>query len=166
MQFDDGSTAETSCHVGNFANGTELFFSEGDVVPVRSDPADRSRIELDVAAYTAQKQARAEELKERAIARSEAELAASERSAAAADAETTDEVMERVRTSGKLPTFSDVKRLRDVPGGREALQAAASGIVSAATRANSVEQRLASWIGFATRSSSRGRNMLLNEHGS
>jgi len=80
VQFDDGSTADTSCSVGNFVRGTDLFFSEGDVVPVRYDPADRSKIELDVAAYSALKQARAEELKQRAIARGEAELAGSERS--------------------------------------------------------------------------------------
>jgi hypothetical protein len=143
VQFDDGSTAETSCTVGNFVQGTDLFFSEGDVAPVRYDPADRSKVELDVAAYTALKQARAEDLKDQAIARSEAELAGGERSGDAADAETPDEVIERVRTSGTLPTFSEIKALRDVPGGREALQAALSGTASTATHSGSVEQRLA-----------------------
>jgi hypothetical protein len=143
VQFDDGSTAETSCSVGNFIEGTVLFFSEGDVVPVRYDPADRSKIELDVAAYSALKQARADELKEHAIARSEAELAGSAGSGDAVGDETPQEVMERLRTSGKLPTFSDIKALRDVPGGREALEAAGSGMAAAATPAGSVEDRLA-----------------------
>jgi Short C-terminal domain len=143
VQFDDGSTAETACNVGNFVQGTDLFFSEGDVVPVRYDPTDRSKIELDVAAYSALQQARTEELKERAVARSEAELAGGARSGDAPDAETPDEVIERVKTSGTLPTFSEIRALRDVPGGREALQAALSGTASAPTPAGSVEQRLA-----------------------
>ena len=78
-----------------------------------------------------------EELKEQAIARSESELAAGERSGNARDDETPEQVLERVRTSGKVPTFGDIKVLRDVPGGREVLQAAASGVASAPTPAGS-----------------------------
>ncbi len=45
--FGDGSTSEFRCRVGGPYSGTELRFIEGDIVPVRYDPHDRSKIALD-----------------------------------------------------------------------------------------------------------------------
>jgi hypothetical protein len=45
--FDDGSTSEFGCRVGGPFSGTRLTFIEGDIVPVRYDPSDRSKIALD-----------------------------------------------------------------------------------------------------------------------
>jgi hypothetical protein len=46
-RFDDGSTREFGCRVGGPFSGTDLRFAEGDIVAVRYDPDDRSRIALD-----------------------------------------------------------------------------------------------------------------------
>ncbi len=46
-RFDDGGTREFRCRVGGPFSGTELRFTEGDIVPVRYDPDDRSKIALD-----------------------------------------------------------------------------------------------------------------------
>jgi hypothetical protein len=46
-RFDDGSTSEFRCRVGGPFSGTRLTFIEGDIVPVRYDPDDRSKIALD-----------------------------------------------------------------------------------------------------------------------
>ncbi len=46
-RFDDGSSHDFSARVGGPFGGTELRFIEGDIVPVRYDPRDRSKIVLD-----------------------------------------------------------------------------------------------------------------------
>lgn len=74
VSFDDGSHGEFSCRVGSMLHNNTLSFSEGDIVPVRYDPADRTRIEFDEPALTAQHKSLREHGTERAIARAEAEL--------------------------------------------------------------------------------------------
>jgi len=77
VSFDDGSYGESSCRVGSMLHNNTLSFSEGDIVPVRYDPADRTKIELDEPALTAQRESLREHGKEQAIARAEAELGGS-----------------------------------------------------------------------------------------
>ena len=75
VHFDDGSRAEATCQVGGFILGTDLWFAEGDIVPVRYDPDDRSKIEVDVPALEAQRDAEQQALQKEAIAQGEAQLA-------------------------------------------------------------------------------------------
>jgi len=66
VTFDDGSHGEFSCRVGSMLHNNTLSFSEGDIVPVRYDPADRTKIELDEPALTAQRESLTEHRKEQA----------------------------------------------------------------------------------------------------
>ena len=58
VQFDDGSTGEASCSAWevNLATG----FGPGKIVPVRYDPDDRSKVEVDRDAMVAESEARKE----------------------------------------------------------------------------------------------------------
>jgi hypothetical protein len=78
--FDDGSSTEVSRRVGGALRGTDLSSSEGDIVPVRYDPADRSKLEIDVAALKAAQQTNPDQAKQFAISRAEARLAGEARS--------------------------------------------------------------------------------------
>jgi Domain of unknown function (DUF1707) len=71
VKFEDGSTVETSCH----AFGVELArVAVGDVIPVRYEPADRSKIKLDRDAILEQQKADARRWQDEAIARGEQSL--------------------------------------------------------------------------------------------
>jgi len=81
VHFDDGPAAEIVRRIGGMA-GTDLSFEVGDIVPVRYDPRDRAKIELDEDALRAQQQqARDEnqrqldEVNEQAVREAEAKLA-------------------------------------------------------------------------------------------
>ncbi|HEX3794452.1 MAG TPA: hypothetical protein VHV57_08130 [Acidimicrobiales bacterium] len=67
VQFPDGSTADIRRRVFG------QFIDTGDVVPVRFDPADRSKIEIDYAARLASEQSRIDGGKQRALSTAEAE---------------------------------------------------------------------------------------------
>lgn len=58
VQFDDGSTADVTCHAYevNLASG----YGPGQIVPVRYDPNDRSKVEVDREALVAESEARKE----------------------------------------------------------------------------------------------------------
>ena len=71
VKFEDGTTSEISYRVFS----TKLAAADvGDLIPVRYDPADRSKIELDRQEISAQKKARARDLNAEAIARGEKAL--------------------------------------------------------------------------------------------
>jgi hypothetical protein len=76
VHFDDGSTADVSSgRLDRYKVGWKL---EGDIVPVRYDAEDRSKIEIDVPALVAARVADSDDaaqLRETAIARGEAQLA-------------------------------------------------------------------------------------------
>jgi hypothetical protein len=76
VQFEDGTSTEISCQVGGAIAGTDLNFSEGAIVPVRYDPADRSKIAVDVPAMAAVRKANEDQLNRQSIDRAEARLAA------------------------------------------------------------------------------------------
>jgi len=76
VRFEDGSTAETSCRTNAAMRGTELSFSEGDIVPVLYDPADRTKIALDEATLKTYHAGRSEAFKAAAVVRGELELSA------------------------------------------------------------------------------------------
>jgi hypothetical protein len=70
-RFDDGSTSEISRRVwrARLAN-----FSVGDLIPIRYDQADRSKVVIDGPTIKAQRAARDRELKDEALKRGENEL--------------------------------------------------------------------------------------------
>jgi hypothetical protein len=81
VHFEDGTTAEIVRRIGGIA-GTDLDFTVGDIVPVRYDPSDLSKVELDEDALRAsQQQAREaaqrhiDQVHERAVQAAEAKLA-------------------------------------------------------------------------------------------
>ena len=71
VQFDDGSPIEVFRRVMH-REGCRA--DVGDLIPVRYDPSDRSKIEVDIAEVECRDQAAAERTKQNAIARGEAEL--------------------------------------------------------------------------------------------
>jgi hypothetical protein len=71
VRFDDGSTTEISRRVWSHGLAYALV---GDLIPVRYDDADRSRIVIDRPAAKAKRAAQVRELKDRAIALGEREL--------------------------------------------------------------------------------------------
>jgi hypothetical protein len=85
VKFGDGSTFETSCH----AFGVKLARATvGDVIPVRYDPADQSKITFDRDAILEQQKVDARKWQDEAIARGEQSLGLSSKatpSIAAAD---------------------------------------------------------------------------------
>lgn len=81
VHFEDGTTAEIVRRIGGMA-GTDLHFDVADVVPVRYDPHNRAKIELDEDALRAQQQRAREALQrqldqagEEAVREAEARLA-------------------------------------------------------------------------------------------
>lgn len=79
--FEDGTTADIVRRIGGMA-GTDLNFRVGDIVPVRYDPDNRDKIELDEPALRAKQQharesaqRHADQVNERAVAAAEAQLA-------------------------------------------------------------------------------------------
>jgi hypothetical protein len=81
VHFDDGATADFVRRIGGMA-GTDLKFAVADIVPVRYDPHNRDRIELDEDALRASQQQAREglqrhrnEVNDRAIREAEAKLA-------------------------------------------------------------------------------------------
>jgi hypothetical protein len=71
VKFKDGSSAEVSRRVWR----SKLARANvGDLIPVRYDPADRSKIEIDGNAMEAQRDAAAREVDEQAIAEGEQKL--------------------------------------------------------------------------------------------
>ena len=67
IQFEDGTTTEVERKVKDDDYGGALFNedgspfpSEGDIVPMRYDPKDRSNVEIDVAAIKAKRQEKME----------------------------------------------------------------------------------------------------------
>jgi len=74
VHFDDGTTTELDRSAQIYDLGGRVVV-EGDVLPVRFDAADRSKIELDVAAARAAAHKQRDEAAAAAIARTEARLA-------------------------------------------------------------------------------------------
>jgi hypothetical protein len=74
VHFEDGSTHEVFRRVGFHGPNDLPQFVEGSTVPVRYDPADRSRIEIDMPALKAREQARRSAAHAQAIAEAEARL--------------------------------------------------------------------------------------------
>jgi hypothetical protein len=75
VQFEGGSTGDVRCHVGGFIHGTDQWFTVGDIVPVRYDAADRTKVVVDEAAMSTAAQAEAATRDADAVARAQAELA-------------------------------------------------------------------------------------------
>ena len=71
VQFDDGSTAEVDCSMW-----TKPFSGPavGSILPVRYDPDDRSKVEVDVAAMNAGADSAREELEANLIEEAEQKL--------------------------------------------------------------------------------------------
>src|ERR1700684_1805572 len=81
VQFDDGTTEDITRRVrlsslGGSSGAIGGTVSAGDLMPVRYDPEDRSKIEIDSAAVKESKEAARESLKRRASQRGEERLAA------------------------------------------------------------------------------------------
>lgn len=74
VKFADGSTTESSCRA--FGH-TLAAAGVGDIIPVRYDPADRSKIELDRRAFVEREEAQEREGKAERIARGEKALGVS-----------------------------------------------------------------------------------------
>jgi len=68
VRFDDGATVEVERRL-HLSCGEHRV---GAVLPMRHDPADRSKIEIDEAALTASREAEFAAIRERAVARGEA----------------------------------------------------------------------------------------------
>lgn len=77
VHFDDGSSSDCQRTVGGFIRGTDLCFNEGDIVPVRFDPADRSKVEVDTEAMEKQREQEKLARRQQAVSRAEQELAGS-----------------------------------------------------------------------------------------
>ena len=94
VHFDDGSTADTSCTVRAAIRGTELSIAEGDIVPVRYDPADRTKVDLDEAAMRAFETGRTDAFKAAAVARSELQISTATAAKASSSSPPTDAEMQ------------------------------------------------------------------------
>ena len=100
VQFEDGTSTEVSCKVSGAVAGTDPNFYEGAIVPVRYDPADRSKVAVDVPAIEAVRKANEDQLNRQAIDRAEARLAAEARATPGAPGNTREYVraeLERAR---------------------------------------------------------------------
>jgi hypothetical protein len=71
VQFADGSKTEVYRRVGFHGPNDLPWFVEGSTVPVRYDPVDHSRVEIDLPALRAREQAERSARRERAIADAE-----------------------------------------------------------------------------------------------
>jgi Short C-terminal domain len=92
VQFDDGTAEDITRRVrlaslGGTSGAIGATVSAGDLLPVRYDPEDRSKIEIDSAAVKQSKEAAREYSKRRAIQRGEERLAAGSSPAAVSLAE-------------------------------------------------------------------------------
>lgn len=58
VQFDDGTTAEVSCHA--YEVDLAAGYGAGQIIPVRYDPDDRSKVEVDRPTLEAESEARKE----------------------------------------------------------------------------------------------------------
>jgi hypothetical protein len=90
VQFDDDTTTEITRWVSYAKLGRRL--AEGSFVPVRYDPADRTRIVIDSGASKRAHKAAVTQMKQRAVARGEQELAEDAR-----------------RRASTPPTFAEIK---------------------------------------------------------
>jgi hypothetical protein len=72
VQFDDGSSVEIKRRV---MNHDAAWVGVGELLPVRYDPTDRTKIEVDEPALKAQREENARETKARVIAAGERKLA-------------------------------------------------------------------------------------------
>lgn len=72
VQFDDGTTGEAKCSLWRKVGGSP---SAGTIIPVRYDPDHRDKVEIDVAAMDAGKDAAREEAKAKLIQAAEEKLA-------------------------------------------------------------------------------------------
>jgi hypothetical protein len=70
VQFDDGSTAEVTCHAYAY-----IGFAVGSIVPVRYDPSDRSTVEVDTQKLKAENQEALEASRAKLIEAAESKLA-------------------------------------------------------------------------------------------
>jgi hypothetical protein len=103
VQFDDGSTAEIKRRV---VNHDAAWVGVGELLPVRYDDADRTKIEVDEPALKALREQQAGELKARLVAAGERKLAQAGGATAAGpadaltDAERLSEIIKRHRSEG------------------------------------------------------------------
>lgn len=72
VTFEDGLQVDIWQRVGNHPDLP--YLAEGDIVPVRYDPADRNRIELDIPALRSASKAKAEADRDAAISGAQEEL--------------------------------------------------------------------------------------------
>lgn len=75
VQFEDGETQEVTAKIWRFLGGAP---SAGDIIPVRYDPEDRSKVEVDIPAMDAGKLEAREDAKAKLIQASEQKLARGE----------------------------------------------------------------------------------------
>lgn len=116
VRFEDGSTVEISRRA---MSQKTAWVDLGDSVPVRYDPADRSKIEIDSPALEELQEGNARALKERLLAAGEARFAKSapqtpNAPAAAPPASSP--------AGGRLPTLEEIKAAGRTPGGAGALR--------------------------------------------
>jgi hypothetical protein len=96
VQFDDGTTSEIARWV-NFARVGRRV-SEGVILPVRYDPEDRTKIVIDSRSIKRGREAARADMKKRAVARGEQELAQESSTTARA-------------TPVRNPTFAQIKAM-------------------------------------------------------
>lgn len=75
VYLDDGSTVDATCRVGNWLRSTGLWFTPGDIVPVRYDRADHRRVAVDEPELRTERAAAYKASADEAIARSQRDLA-------------------------------------------------------------------------------------------
>jgi hypothetical protein len=75
VRFDDGSAVEVSCRVGGLLRSSPLSYAVGDVVPVRHDAEDRTKVAVDEPALAAERDAERQAQQAEAVARAERRLA-------------------------------------------------------------------------------------------
>jgi hypothetical protein len=69
VQFDDGTTSEVTCHAYSY-----IGYGVGTILPVRYDPSDRSKVEVDTDSIKAGAKDRLEASRAQLIASAEAQL--------------------------------------------------------------------------------------------
>jgi hypothetical protein len=75
VQFDDGTTSEVTCHAYSY-----IGYGVGSILPVRYDPSDRSKVEVDTDSIEAGNKEQLEESRAHLIASAEARLKQDKRS--------------------------------------------------------------------------------------
>jgi hypothetical protein len=129
VQFDDGTTEDISRRVrlaslGGTSGAVGATVNAGDLLPVRYDPEDRSKIEIDSAAVKEDKKAGREYSKRLAIQRGEERLAAASAPGAVPSAE-----IEATAVAARTP----------VPGETDAERMLRAGIAIAARRGDGAQ---------------------------